>query len=177
MGALHPIAAFASKYSPANAKNIVFDFYGDEKALEAARRIVSTLDSNLLVLKSETQRSLLHAACTFISNATVVSVRAGERLISNFIDRDDVNLLTRKLLSSSVENLSNNNGVDSLTGPLIRGDAKVIAKHLKILENEGSLLQFYKSWSLLGIDLIMNNKPSKAQVMQLKEIKKMLEEK
>ena len=170
-GALHPIAAFAAMYRPESAHNIFFDFHGDRRALLSARRILKTLDSTMLILRSKKERTLLHVASTIASNSTVVAVRAAEKLISDFINPRDAKALMASLLASTVNNLSSSDGILSLTGPLARGDIEVISEHLNALENEKMLLQFYKSWSRLGIQLLLNDRDD----ARLKKIKQILE--
>ena len=172
-GGLHPIAAFASGYRPESALGIYYDFFGDGTALSCAREIVRMLKSELLVLKSERQRVILHVASTMASNSTAVAVRAAEHLISRFVRPTYGKAIMACLLESTVRNLAVTDGVESLTGPLVRGDKEVVAEHMKALESEPALLQFYRSWSLLGVELLLRNRSD----TRLREIKKLLEAK
>ena len=157
VGALHPIAAFANRYQPRSASEIYYDFFGDKKAQSVARRIAGLLNSKLIILKNERQRMLLHIASAIASNSTVVAIRSAEELVSGFIHPRDAKALMTALLSSTVSNLSENEGMKSLTGPLARADIEVISDHIKALESKKTLLQFYKSWSLLGIDSLLRD--------------------
>jgi len=182
IGGLHPIAAFANEYQPAAARGIYYDFAGDKPAESFAREITKLLSSRLIILRNERQRVLLHIASAIASNSTVVAVRSAEDLISSFVDPCDAKAMMAGLLKSTVENLSANSGMKSLTGPLARGDIGVISTHIKALESESSLLQFYKSWSLLAVDLLLKDKADKGRYSRdehrtLKEIIKLLEEK
>lgn len=182
IGALHPIAAFANEYQPNAALEIYYDFLGDKDASQTARQITRLLKSKLIHLRSEKQRVLLHIASAMASNSTVIAVRKAEELISNFVDSADARGLMEGLLASTIKNLSVNRGMESLTGPLTRGDIGVIAKHIRVLENDKTLLQFYKSWSLLGVELLLKDKDlversSRSKRTTLKEIKRLLEKK
>ncbi|MGO9482290.1 MAG: DUF2520 domain-containing protein [Candidatus Kryptoniota bacterium] len=176
VGALHPIASFANKLEPEAARGIYYDFLGDRGAETVARRIVGQLNSKLLVLKSENQRTRLHLAGAFASNSTIVAVTCAKLLISGFVRESDATSLLRRLLQSTFENLSNSFGMESLTGPLKRGDVSVIRKHVKALENEPELLQFYVSWSLLGVEELLKVEHDAFRKARLKEIKKILED-
>ena len=154
VGALHPIAAFANEYQPQAARGIYYDFFGDKGALSLARKITEQLASKLVILHSERQRILLHVASVIASNSTVVAIRSAEKLISEFVRPVDAKALMAGLLSSTVANLHNNSGMESLTGPLARGDIGVIRDHIKALESNERLSQFYKSWSLLGVEML-----------------------
>lgn len=172
VGAFHPIAAFANEYQPQAVRGIYYDFFGDKVALSLAREITAQLGSKLIILHSEQQRILLHIASVIASNSTVVAIRSAEKLISDFVSSVDAKALMAGLLTSTVRNLHNNNGMKSLTGPLTRGDVEVISDHIKALESYKRLLQFYKSWSLLGVEMLSRARPEKKA--QLKKIRKIL---
>ena len=174
VGALHPIAAFANEYHPAAAKKIYYDFIGDRRALIFARQITKLLDSKLIILSSERDRVLLHIASVIASNFTVIALRKAEKLIADFVSAADAKAMMTSLLSSTVRSLIANDGINSLTGQLARGDIEVISDHIKALESDTSLSQFYKSWSLLGVEELLRDKQSKR--VHLRNIKKILEE-
>ncbi len=175
VGAFHPVAAFASKFNAGAARKIYYDFFGDGGAGVIAGEIARHLDSKFLILKSEKERILLHLACAFVSNSTVIAVRSAERLISSFIQVNDAKNLIENLLRSTFRNLSDDSNMESLTGPLKRGDVNVISKHIEALENDRGLLQFYKSWSLLGVEELLKVEHDAPRRARLKQIKKILE--
>ncbi len=177
VGALHPIAAFAREFSTERAEEIYYDFLGDKHCLDAARKITAALNSKLLILNSERERVLLHLASVIASNSVVIAVRSAEDLISNFVDANDSKVILERLLGSTVENLSTLHNMNALTGPLKRGDANVISKHIKALENDELFLQFYKSLSRLGIEALLKNESDKSRKTRLNKIKKLLEDK
>ncbi|MFZ1082583.1 MAG: DUF2520 domain-containing protein [Candidatus Kryptoniota bacterium] len=175
VGAFHPISAFANKLNAEATKNIFYDFLGDRNAEKVAGKIVRGLNSKLLILKSEKERILLHLASTFASNSTVIAIRSAERLISSFTQLSDARNLMENLLRSTFRNLSGGTNMESLTGPLKRGDVTVITKHIGALENERGLLQFYKSWSLLAVKELLKAEHDASRKARLKQIKKILE--
>jgi predicted short-subunit dehydrogenase-like oxidoreductase (DUF2520 family) len=174
-GALHPIAAFAVPFSSRSARNICYDFLGDRVSRKVAASVTRDLSSRLLVMRSERERSLLHIATVIISNFTVIGTLAAQELISNFINKQDFKILSNGLLGSTRDNLFKINGVSGLTGPLARGDFGVVRKHLKSLENNSTLLQFYRSASVLGIQALLKEERRPARRRSLLEIKKLLE--
>jgi predicted short-subunit dehydrogenase-like oxidoreductase (DUF2520 family) len=175
VGAFHPVAAFANRFSPSSARNIQYDFFGDPAALRVVRRIVKALSSKLLVLRSEEDRERLHIASVIVSNFTVIGSVTARRLVSQFVSPGRRNLLFNSLLASTLENLSRDGGVSSLTGPLARGDLKVIERHMRALESNNPLLQFYTSASLLGIDMLLKDEKQPAERQKLLRIKEMME--
>lgn len=174
-GAFHPISPFATKFSPESAQHTYYDFLGDRTAATVARAAVRTLSSRLLLMKSEQDRILLHAASVIASNFTVIAKRGAERAVSGSTDKKTASALLQGLLVSTVENLSHHDDMSALTGPLARGDVGAVERHLASLENDPLLLQFYKSSSLLGIDLLLKEERNAARRRNLSRIRKFLE--
>ena len=175
VGAFHPISPFAVRYVPERAEGISYDFLGDVTALAMARRLALALSSRLIVLKSERERQILHIASVIVSNFTVIGSRAAEEMLAGFVDRRDIDRLTHDLLASTLDNLENSDGGKALTGPLARADATVISSHLESLANKPALLQFYRSSSLLGIEMLINEERDPKRRRNLTKIKKLLE--
>ena len=176
VGAFHPISPFAVKFAPERAEGICYDFLGDPAARRVARLLAMALSSRLILLKSERERQLLHVASVIVSNFTVIGTRAAEDILAGFVDRRDIDLLTRGLLSSTFSNLTNSDGGKALTGPLARADATVISSHLESLANKPALLQFYRSSSRLGIEMLIKEERDPNRRRNLMTIKKLLEE-
>lgn len=173
-GALHPISAFAARFSPRQARNIFYDFFGDSRARIMARKLCDSLSSKLLPLRSERERELLHIASVIVSNFMVVGMRAADELTSGIIRGGDARNLFDGLLSSTISNIQGKRGMSSLTGPLARGDVEVITRHLEALESNPVLLQFYKSASLLGVDMLVRSARTPARRRELHKMRKLL---
>lgn len=175
VGAFHPVSSFAGPFSPGSAAGIYYDFFGGKRARGLARKLADELSSKVVFLHSERERELLHVASVIVSNFTVVGMRTAEKLVSGTDSRNEAKLLFEGLLRSTISNLSLKDGASSLTGPLARGDVDVIARHLKALESDPALLQFYRSASILGVDLLMESVRTPARRRKLSEIRKLLE--
>lgn len=173
-GAFHPMAAFATRSSPDQSRSIIYDFFGGTPARDMARTIAETLSSKLLTLRSERQRELLHAASVVVSNFTVIGIRAAEELTSGIVRGRDAGNLFDGLLASTFANLRGESGISSLTGPLVRGDIETVTRHLEALESNPLLLQFYKSASLLGVDMLVRKARTPARRRELLKMKKLL---
>lgn len=173
-GAFHPISAFATKFLPAQARNIYYDFFGGKPARKMAFELAAALSSKVLSLRSERERELLHIASVIVSNFTVIGMRAATELTSGITRGKDAGNLFEGLLNSTIANLQLKRGMSSLTGPLARGDLEVITKHLEALESNPVLLQFYKSSSLLGVDMLVRNARTPARRRELLKMRRLL---
>lgn len=176
VGAFHPISPFATRFSPEHAERTYYDFFGTSGAMKIGRTIARTLDSKIIVLHSERERVTLHLASVLASNSIVIAVRSAERIISDFMKPADSRAVLYKLLGLTSDNISRNTGFKALTGPLVRGDLSVIAKHVEVLKTNKRLLQFYRSSQLLGIDALLEQESDTSRRTRLKRIKKLLEE-
>lgn len=176
VGALHPVSAFARRFSPDRAGGIFYDFLGEKRALIVARQVSRDLSSRLVKLGSEKERRLLHIASVMASNFTVIGLQAAEVLARKTMAGDQAGVLLFELLNSTISNLSHIDHDRALTGPLARGDSEVIARHIHALETEPLLMQFYKSSSLLGLDMLIRREHDRKRKRNLTKIKDILEE-
>lgn len=175
VGAFHPVSSFANRFSPGKATGIFYDFFGDGRASYSAGRLAGLLSSKIIRLKGERQREEFHLASVIVSNFTTLGIWAAEELISDIRPGSNARSALECLLDSTVSNLSARHLDSVLTGPLARGDVRVIASHLKALESNPVLLQFYRSTSLLGVDMLLKSGRTPARRRKLIEIRKLLE--
>ena len=131
-GALHPIQSFAERENSWKyLYNICYGFEGDEKAFEAAKEIVEVFKGTIVRIDKE-DKPLYHAAACIISNYTVaLSYTAGEILEKIGFDKETADKALLPLLKNTVGNLERFGSIGALTGPVSRGDYKVVSKHLE----------------------------------------------
>jgi predicted short-subunit dehydrogenase-like oxidoreductase (DUF2520 family) len=103
-------------------------------------RLAGTISSDVRKVTSE-QRSMIHLAAVFVSNfVNFLNLQAAEILEEFHLDRDILFPLiretTNKLLQHSPRLVQ--------TGPALRGDEKVIHKHLAMLEPFSDKQQVYQ---------------------------------
>lgn len=175
-GSLHPVATFPKKYEKSQALGIYYDFFGSAQAARVARAMVRLLESKIIILNSAHQKAYLHIASVFASNFVTIALLAAERIMSEKCGVKKSKEVLSPLLLSSVENFLHMRGTDALTGPLARGDRFVVESHLKFLENEPDILQFYRSASKLGIELLSGDGLFRNNKQSLIKLRKLLEE-
>ena len=101
-----------------------------------------------------------HAAAVFASNYVVGSVWAATSLLRQAGVRDATTVLA-PLLTSTVENIVARGPEKSLTGPITRGDAKTIRRHVDALQTaEPEVLDAYRALArltahLAGMDAVV----------------------
>ncbi len=96
--------------------------------------------SNTVQTITDNQRLRLHLAAVFANNFTNHMIAIAQKLAEeNDLDTG----LLQPLLEKTFLRLKNNPAADMQTGPAVRGDVKVIEKHLKLLENHPEWQKIY----------------------------------
>ncbi|TYQ12882.1 UNVERIFIED_CONTAM: putative short-subunit dehydrogenase-like oxidoreductase (DUF2520 family) [Acetivibrio alkalicellulosi] len=148
-GSLHPIQTFAQKEDGwGKLHNIHYTFEGCKTSQDCANTIVKLFNGTIMTIKKE-DKTLYHVAACIISNYTVtLSYIASEILTKIGIEKEDCQNAFIPLVKNTINNLEQYGNVGSLTGPIERGDDKIICQHIKNLGNmDLKLLDIYK---LLG---------------------------
>lgn len=125
------------------------------------------------------QKTLYHVTGIFISNFLVGNLHSAERIFEKTgLSRQELYDIFTPILMTTVRNLLQKGSVESLSGPLERGDVHVIEKHVELLgkefETEPDLLQSYLSQSAGLTRAAALKNPVKKEVYIL--LRKMLEE-
>jgi predicted short-subunit dehydrogenase-like oxidoreductase (DUF2520 family) len=126
---------------------------GNEAAQKAGREVLTAFAAKYILLLPE-QKILYHIACVLVSNYLVTLHAQAEMLLESVGGVTDGRALLQNLSRTVLENLKTQSGVEALTGPIARGDAGVIAAHLRLLaENYSQLLPVYRELGLATLAL------------------------
>ncbi|MDH3759767.1 MAG: DUF2520 domain-containing protein [Gammaproteobacteria bacterium] len=150
---LHPAQTMVEPLRGADLlKKAWFCLEGNDSAVTRGRDIANDLSGNTIVIDKD-KKALYHAALSFSSNyLTTVEAIAIEMLTETGISRQNALALIMPLIQGSVDTLANCGLPDALTGPVSRGDAKTIEKHLCAMrQGPESHLQIYK---MLGLEAL-----------------------
>ncbi|MCP4993579.1 MAG: DUF2520 domain-containing protein, partial [Gammaproteobacteria bacterium] len=143
---LHPAQTMVEPLQGADLlKTAWFCLEGNDSAVARGRYITNDISGNTIVIDKD-KKALYHAALSFSSNyLTTVEAIAIEMLTETGISRQNALALLMPLIQGSVDTLANCGLPDALTGPMSRGDAKTIEKHLRAMkQGPESHLQIYK---------------------------------
>lgn len=152
MGAMiasfHPLQTFASlEAAVQHMPGSTFAIEGDSPLVEQLDTLARVLDGVAIHLTAA-QKTLYHAAAVIASNYTVtLAALASELLVSQGIAPDDATALRylMPLLRGTIDNLESLGLPDALTGPIARGDAGTVARHLAALdESAPELARVYR---------------------------------
>lgn len=136
-GSFHPIQTFADRENGwEKLYDCFFGFEGCNEAGECAETIVGRLNGRLIFISKE-HKPLYHAAACIISNYTVTLFHIMfKMLIRTGMNEDAAVNAFMPLLKNTVDNIEGLGYISALTGPISRGDHKVVEQHLKSLSYE-----------------------------------------
>jgi predicted short-subunit dehydrogenase-like oxidoreductase (DUF2520 family) len=168
---LHPAQAFSCKGAPSSAfKGITWGVEGHAEAVETAGSIVRGLGGHLLLL-SEKNKPLYHAACVLASNAFVaLEWTASDLLRTAGIEEKDASRILLPLVQGTLQNVKNFGLDKALTGPVVRGDAATVRKHLEALRGDPAASEVYRVMGRRVLRLAQRGGLPEAKVRALRRL-------
>ena len=108
---------------------------------------------------------MYHAAAVMASNCAVGLIDAAAALMEDAgVDRADVRRALRPLVDASLENAFTMEPNQALTGPIARGDAVTVRRHLGSLRNSPTpLVGLYRAFGEYLLDLAQSRGLSAAE--------------
>jgi predicted short-subunit dehydrogenase-like oxidoreductase (DUF2520 family) len=137
IASVHPVQSFPRKDAPASIfRGITWGVEGDPAAVAAAEEMVRSLRGNVLLL-SEKDKPLYHAACSLASSALVaLGWTASGMLGAAGIEEKAAAGILFPLVQGTLQNVNNLGPEKALTGPILRGDVATVRKHLEALRDD-----------------------------------------
>lgn len=148
VGTLHPLRAIAHAKDLLKGKGAlkgtVFGIEGDARGLAAARQITTALGGVALPIEGATM-ARYHAAAAIASNFAVAVLDAAvELLASAGVERDAALAALVPLAQGAIANAGQHGTAGGLTGPIRRGDAGTVQRHLDAVAHDAELAQLYR---------------------------------
>lgn len=134
LGSWHPLQTFARPLGEPEAlagSPVVIE--GDERALAMGRELAALLHLRPVVEIAADRKALYHAAAVFASNYLVVLADMATRLTRDASGQPVPDTLFLPLMRRTLAHLSDGPAA-ALTGPISRGDAGTVARHLAALQ-------------------------------------------
>jgi predicted short-subunit dehydrogenase-like oxidoreductase (DUF2520 family) len=158
---LHPIQTFSDRETGWTGLNkIYFGFEGKQSAENICIQIVTALNSEMITI-SKKNKPLYHAAACVLSNYISTLAYIGSDLFEMAEIDPQIGIKAfQPLMKRTLENIFEKSPLESLTGPISRGDWEVVKGHIHEIEtNSKDLSIIYKTLGLktLEIALIKNN--------------------
>ena len=132
VGSMHPLQSFSGVAVPA-LEGRVFAVEGDTQAIRAARQIARSLGGSPVRISSG-KKVLYHAAATMAaSNVLAIEEAATQLLMSLGMKRGQATKALLALTRQVLENMEQLGPRAAWTGPLSRGDFRIVEAHLEAL--------------------------------------------
>ena len=152
LGSLHPLQTLVEpERVPEHLRGAWAAVEGMPRAVEIAERLARDLGLLPFRVRAE-DKARYHAGAVFASNYfVVVEAIAQDMLRSTGLSETDAWSALAPLVGGTLDNLASQGPLGALTGPVARGDAETVARHLAVLS--GDQRELYRQLGRLALDL------------------------
>lgn len=153
-GTFHPLVPFTDPEASADLlRHGWIGVDGDNAAVNVSRRLAGQMGARTLDIPAG-KKAAYHAAAVISSNFPVVLASVASRLLRDSgIPESSALQAVESLMKGALSNMTQVLPDDALTGPVLRGDAETIGKHLRALKGQGDALEVYRSLSAAAISI------------------------
>lgn len=151
VASLHPMNTFLETSSN-DLQGTPFGVEGDAVAVRTGKRIARKLShgASVYTIRAE-HKPLYHALGSFTSPLTISNLDVAER-IAKSIGIPDARELMSVILRRTVENFIKNGSKGAFSGPIRRGDAATVRKHLTELKKIPKAEAVYRALALNAVE-------------------------
>ncbi|MFO8029390.1 MAG: DUF2520 domain-containing protein [Cyclonatronaceae bacterium] len=152
IAAMHPVQTFTVKNRETAFNQCFVTLQGDPLLCSDLKKIMEAIGGRPLMV-DQRQKTAIHAAAVFVCNYMAPLFEASQDLLrGNGIDARARDLFA-PMVRQAVENLLAHPPAEVLTGPVIRGDAGTIDRHLEILRNTPKWDPLYRELGRATLEL------------------------
>lgn len=154
---IHPMFAISDKYnSYKNLSKAFITIEGHEKHIEYLKSLFLYLGNDVAIINKE-NKVLYHAASVTVSNLVLGLINTGIKYLEacGFTKEGEIKALY-PLIEYNLINIKEKGVVNSLTGPIERGDLSTVINHLNVIPEEDKELYRLLSKNILKIAKIKN---------------------
>lgn len=158
VGTLHPLRAIITDAGATSAvatglRGTVFGVEGDAAAQVVAKRLVSAMGGAALALERE-QMAAYHAAAAMASNYVVALIDAAAQALSAAgMPMEQAVAALVPLAQGALANVAEQGAQRGLTGPIRRGDAQTVQRHLAALAVRPETQELYRALGRATVSL------------------------
>jgi predicted short-subunit dehydrogenase-like oxidoreductase (DUF2520 family) len=157
VGIFHPLQTFPNvEQAVKNMAGSTFTLEAEQLLLDKLKDMVTALGGHWMELR-ENGRIAYHAAAVIVSNYLITLIKLATDLWQTFdIPPEQVIQALLPLIRGTIDSLDTVGIPQCLTGPIARGDAHIIERHLKALEESApNLIAIYRELGLQTIPLAL----------------------
>ena len=153
-GTFHPLVPFSD---PEVAAELLrkgwIGIDGENAARSTSRRLAGHIGARTVDIPPG-KKPAYHAAAVISSNFPVVLASVAGHLLHDIgIPDSSAYQVVESLMSGALANMKHALPDDALTGPVVRGDAETVKKHLTGLRGHGSASEVYRALSAAAVEI------------------------
>ena len=154
---IHPMFAISDKYnSYKNLSQAFITIEGHNKHIEYFKHLFSSLGNDVAIISKE-NKSLYHAASVTVSNLILGLINNALNYLEDCgFTKETAMKALYPLIEFNLKNVKEKGVIDSLTGPVERGDLVTVINHLNVLREEDKELYRLLSRNILKIAKVKN---------------------
>ena len=154
---IHPMFAISDKHNSYKSLNRAFiTIEGNSKHEDKFFNLILSLGNDVMIINKE-NKNLYHAASVTVSNLVLGLINIGvKHLIECGFEEEMAIKALEPLISFNIENIKERGMVNSLTGPIERGDIKTLESHCNVLKSDDEILYKLLSKKVLEIAKVKN---------------------
>jgi predicted short-subunit dehydrogenase-like oxidoreductase (DUF2520 family) len=166
VASVHPFMTFVNQSAP-SLEGVPFGIEGDSTAVRMARGIVGNMGAAPFTL-TPAQKVLYHAWGGFTSPLVVSLLVTAEKVAEGIgFSTKDARKWAAPIVQQTIANYAQWGAAEAFSGPIVRGDAAVVRKHVEALKENPEALAVYVALARSAL----RNLPAKNR----KELEKVLE--
>ena len=156
IGTMHPLQAIADGRTAMRAmKGAVFGVEGDETGRAKATKLVTAMGGVVMGLEGS-QMAAYHCAAALASNYIVSAIDAAAQVLAGAgVSPTQAAQALVPLAEGALRNIVHKGTAEGLTGPVRRGDAATIQRHLDALRDRPDLAQLYRALARHAVEIAM----------------------
>ncbi len=139
---MHPFQTFSSANDSKTLSQDIFDCYfglqaSDTEGFDLGKQLIYKLGGKVMYVPKES-KTLYHIGAVLVSNYTVTLTHLGAEIFSSLgLSQKDAFQVFEPIMLQTFENLKSSEYIHQvLTGPVERGDAKILKQHLSELKTQ-----------------------------------------
>lgn len=154
---IHPMFAISDKYNSYKDLSQAFiTIEGHEKHIKYFKMLFTKLGNGVAVI-SKDNKTLYHAASVTVSNLVLGLINNGVNYLEECgFTKEMAMEALYPLIEFNLKNIKERGTVNSLTGPIERGDLTTVINHLNVLREEDKELYRLLSKNILKIAKVKN---------------------
>lgn len=168
VASMHPLQTFTRGDNADRFSNIWFTLQGDESVFPVLNNLIDLAGAHSNIM-SAGQKSAMHLAAVFASNYLVSLMYVAEEITEKHGIENGLEMM-EPIVDQTIKNIFSKGAVQSLSGPVARGDSQTIQHHLSALKTNMDQSRLYRYLGEAAVDIALKSgQIDKQKARQIRE--------